>query len=77
MATWAKKWKIKINSNKSKHVIFTTRYVSTPEVKLNTATINTKDCVKYLGMHLDKRLTWKHHLTAKRKQVHFKMKKLY
>lgn len=46
-------------------------------MKLNSATLNTRDCVKYLGMHFDKSFTWKHHLTAKRKQADLKVKKLY
>jgi hypothetical protein len=35
------------------------------------------DEVKYLGIHLDQRLTWCKHITTKRKQLDFKLRNLY
>lgn len=74
---WQRKWRIKTNESKSTHVTFTLRRAMCPPVKLNDEEIPQKDCVKYLGMHLDRRLTWKAHIWAKRKQLGLKFRSLY
>ena len=35
------------------------------------------DEVKYLGIHVDQRLTWHKHITTKRKQLDLKLRNLY
>ncbi|KAK2578298.1 hypothetical protein KPH14_011920 [Odynerus spinipes] len=77
IGAWAQKWKIKMNASKSTYVIFTTRRVTNTYVTIDNEIIPTADEAKYLGMHLDKKLTWKAHLTAKRKQIDLKLRKLY
>ena len=67
-AEWAKKWKIKINANKSYLVPGMLR------VNLYSENFETKDCVKYLDLYMDKRLTWKYHIKKKRIQPNHKMK---
>ena len=77
-AKWAKKWKIEINANKSAHITFTTKHVKcSPAVNLYSEYLETNDCIKYLGLHRDKRLTWKDHIKKKRKQLNYKMKTMY
>nr|XP_012139058.1 PREDICTED: RNA-directed DNA polymerase from mobile element jockey-like [Megachile rotundata] len=77
IAEWAQKWKIIINVKKSSHITFTTKHVEDSKIKINEESLVTRDSVKYLGMHLDKRLTWKNYIKMKRKQLDIKMKKLY
>jgi hypothetical protein len=36
-----------------------------------------KNEVKYLGMHLDRRLTWSKHIKSKRKQLNIKAKQMH
>ena len=64
---WAKNWMICINENKSSQVTFTLRPGICPTIKLNNKSIPTSNETKYLGIILDKRLTWKPHLQNKRK----------
>ena len=72
IATWAKKWEIKINSNKSTHVIATRCLDSRSEAKQ----CHTKH--KGLGEIFRHAFRQKAHMeTAKGKQVDLKMRKLY
>jgi hypothetical protein len=54
---WLCKWKIKVNNNKSAQIIFTTKFTECPPVMLNNKPIPMKNEVKYMGLHLDRRLT--------------------
>lgn len=74
---WLKKWRIKINEAKSTHVTFTNRKGNCPPVKLNNVQIPQSDDAKYLGMHIDRRLTWRKHIFTKRKQLGLKLHQLY
>lgn len=42
---------------------------------MNGIYIPQKDIVKHLGLHLDVRLTWKKHITSKRKELDLKLQK--
>jgi hypothetical protein len=64
---WIQTWKIKINDTKSIQVNYTLRRDQCPQIKLNNNTIQQSPSVKYLGIHLESRLTWKDHITKKRK----------
>jgi len=73
---WLAKWRIKVNETKSVHVTFTLRKETCPPVKLNNILIPQSSDVKYLGIHLDKRLTWAKHIESKMKQIKLKWQQL-
>lgn len=77
LETWLKRWRIKANETKSTHVTFTLKRENCPAVTLNEKQIPQGDTAKYLGIHLDKRLTWKTHITNKRKQLGLRFHKMY
>lgn len=77
ISAWFKTWRIKVNENKSVHVTFTQRKNTCPTVFLNSHPLQQQQHAKYLGMHLDRRLTWRTHIFMKRKQLGMKLSKLY
>ena len=70
--SWLNKWRIKVNEQKSRHVTFSLRVENCPSVMLNNVTIPQYNNVKYLGIHIDRRLTWLDHIKAKRLQIKLK-----
>lgn len=68
ISNWSKKWKIKINENKSVQINFALNKKDCPQLYLNNIPIPIQNVTKYLGIHLDKRLTWAQHTKNKRKQ---------
>jgi hypothetical protein len=53
------KWRIKINANKSCYITFTLRKRPTPDVCISGTQMPPKTEIKYLGMIMDSKLTWK------------------
>jgi hypothetical protein len=45
-------------------------------VQLNNVQLPREDHVKYLGLHLDRRLTWRNHIFVERKQLGFTLTKM-
>lgn len=74
---WLKKWRMKASASKSVHVTFSLRRGDCSPVNLGNHPLPHSDTVKYLGMHLDRRLTWKKHLQTKRDQLGLKYRGLY
>jgi hypothetical protein len=70
---WMEQWKITVNPAKSSQITFTTRTIW-PQVSINNFPIPIKQEVKYLGLHLDKKLTWQTHIKAKRRQLGLKVR---
>jgi hypothetical protein len=68
---------MKANETKSVHVTFITRRETCPPVHINDVQIPEENHVKYLGLHLDRRLTWHTHIFAKRKQLGLSLTKMY
>ncbi|KAF7286364.1 hypothetical protein GWI33_005660 [Rhynchophorus ferrugineus] len=61
----------------SSHATFTLRGRTCPPVNINHRQLPQAEQVKYLGMHLDRRLTWKKHILYKRKQLRLKLYQMY
>ncbi|GBP64842.1 RNA-directed DNA polymerase from mobile element jockey [Eumeta japonica] len=59
---WLDKWRIRVNQGKSVHVTFTLRRETCPSIKLHNEEIPQAEDAKYLGMHLDRKLTWRKHI---------------
>jgi hypothetical protein len=74
--TWTRKWKLKINETKSSHITFALRRGQCPPVNINQTDIPQAETVKYLGIHFDRRLTWKDHALTKRKQLDHKTREI-
>jgi hypothetical protein len=74
---WLTKWRLKANSPKSIHVTFTTRRATCPGVHIYNEQLPQAEEVKYLGLHLDRRLTWHKHIFAKRKHLGITLSKMY
>jgi hypothetical protein len=74
---WADTWKIKINQAKSVHITFTTKHSLCPPVTMNNVRIPMQTAAKYLGLHLDQRLTWSTHIKTKRQQLNLKLRGMY
>ena len=77
LENWARKWRIKINEKKSKHVTFSLRRGNCPQLLFNQIAIPQVDSVKYRGLHLGRRLTWKHHISTLRKHLDLRTRELY
>ena len=69
---WSNKWRMQINESKSKHATFTLRKGNIPHLYFNQQPLPQADTVKYLGLHFDRRLNWKHHITQTRKHLNHK-----
>lgn len=74
---WLKKWRIKASASKSTHVTFALRAGDCPSVRLGDSTLPHNESAKYLGMHLDRRLTWKKHLQKKREELNLRYRDLH
>lgn len=68
---FANDWKIKINDSKTEHILFTKKFTNikiTSPLKVNGMSISTSNKVKYLGVYLDKGMSFVpqiNHLVAK------------
>ena len=63
---WFDYWNLKINEDKTIQVIYTNKSnYSSPNITVRNASIEVSDSAKYLGIHIDKKLSWKSHIQVK------------
>jgi hypothetical protein len=68
---------MKVNETKSDQVTFILKKNACPPVQLNNKQLTQPEEEKYLGIHLDRKLTWRKHISTKRKYLDLKLRKLY
>lgn len=73
ISIWATTWRVKINPEKSFHVPFTLKKKNSPPLQLQGVDIPITPKVNYLGITIDKRLTWGPHLKSKRKLLDYRL----
>ena len=75
---WTTKWKIKVNPNKSTVIIFTRRKkLNIPRFTFGHQLLNFNTTVKYLGVILDSKLTFEHHIQQIKQKGHQKIAFFY
>ena len=78
LTQWCTKWRVKINEQKSNVIVFTKRRpLLPPPLKMNNKIIPYSLKTKYLGIQLDRRLTWKCHINYIRQKVLQRIHQLY
>lgn len=73
---WCCRWKVKLNVSKTNAIICTLSRKIPPPLFLHNAPINYSPTVKYLGITIDRRLTWAPHLKLTLQKMHFIKSKL-
>lgn len=63
--SWYKTWGVKMNETKSIHGTFALRHGVCPTLYLNNQPLPPAQCIRYLGILIDRRLTWKPHIISK------------
>ncbi|KAJ8913997.1 hypothetical protein NQ315_012020 [Exocentrus adspersus] len=76
---WCNRWKVAINADKSTGIIFTRRPTQrrAQEVTINGEAIQLSNNVKYLGVHLDRTMTWGHHVAETIRKAKIARARLY
>jgi hypothetical protein len=77
LETWLNTRHVKVNETKSVHVTFTNRRTDCPAVTINGTQLPVANELKYLGLILDQKLTWRPHITAKMTQMNLKLRQMH
>lgn len=75
------KWKIKLNVGKTQAIFFTRKrkpcFLPSNQLHVSGTTIEWEQSVKYLGVHLDSKLTFNQHIQNTLKKISIAIKMLY
>jgi hypothetical protein len=71
------KWRVKANESKLIHVTSTKHTETCPPVHINKVQLPQAEDVKYLGLHLDRSLTWHKNIFTKRKELGLTFTKMH
>jgi predicted GIY-YIG superfamily endonuclease len=71
VASWTRKWRIKLNESKSVHIDFTKNKIIQQPIFINGTKV---PYAKYLGMTLDAKFRWKEHIKKKRDELNIKFR---
>ncbi|GBN54258.1 RNA-directed DNA polymerase from mobile element jockey, partial [Araneus ventricosus] len=76
---WFHKWKIAINAGKTEAIMFckNIKNLNFPQLKINNIQIPWSQECKYLGVILDRKLTWKPHFLYTKKKFRNTARKFY
>ena len=74
---WCSKWRIKINEEKTQYIVFSKRRPVIPAIRLGNKTIAPTTTTKYLGVYLDRRLSWHTHFKYSKGKAAQKLYLLY
>lgn len=75
---WSRKWRLRFNAQKSQAIVFTRRRLpQVPRLQLFGEDIEWKNSVTYLGVILDRQLTWREQITAVHRKVDQRLGALY
>jgi Reverse transcriptase (RNA-dependent DNA polymerase) len=81
LQAWYQKWRVKINVTKSEAILFTGRRPikskPTTRPQLFGVEIDWKPVIRYLGVHLDTRLTFGEHVNKVKGRAYGKLAQLY
>nr|CAD7425533.1 unnamed protein product [Timema monikensis] len=70
LETWLSKWRVKVNTEKSTAMVVTKKRLLPPEnFTLYQEEIPFKNQTKYLGINIDRRLTWANHIELTNKKA--------
>ncbi|KAJ4430518.1 hypothetical protein ANN_19106 [Periplaneta americana] len=71
---WCNKWKIKMNPSKSNVIQFTyKRNTENQSITLQGEEVSHAESVRYLGLYLDRKLTWNTHISSLVKRLRHKL----
>jgi len=76
LESWYKTWGVKMNEAKSIHGTFTLRHGICPTLFLNNQLLLPAQYVRYLGILIDRRLTWKPHIISKTRTLNARFRLL-